>query len=102
MIFILEFCSQMYYQLSVKVELSIFPDMQDSKIYLFCTFSPEARAKKREKERKNWEQKTEFSKRGEWKISLRAWVIGDGKHQGLGNNQFRRKREKEGSGGTQN
>lgn len=28
MIFSLEFCPQTYYQLSVKVELGIFPDMQ--------------------------------------------------------------------------
>lgn len=64
MIFSLEFCSQMYYQLSVKVELSIFPDMQDSKFYLFCTFSPEARGMcpvpKRERER----GKTECERHG--------------------------------------
>lgn len=44
----------------------------------------------------------EFSKRGGWKKSLRAWVIGDGKHQGLEDNQFRLKQEKEGSGEKQN
>ena len=44
----------------------------------------------------------EFSKRGGWKKSLRAWVIGDCKHQGLEDNQFRLKQEKEGSGEKQN
>lgn len=107
-IFSLEFCSQMYYQLSVKVELSIFPDMQNSKFYLFCTFSPEARGmctvpkREREREEKLSVKDMEFSKRGGWKKSLRAWVIGDGKYQSLEDNQFRLKQEKEGSGEKQN
>ena len=87
------------------------PDMQDSKTDLFCTFSPEARGMcmvpKRERERERERGKLrmkdiEFSKRGGWKKSLRAWVIGDGKHQGLEDNQFRLKQEKEGSGEKQN
>lgn len=81
------------------------PDMQDSKIDLFCTFSPEARGMctvpKRERG-KTENERMEFSKRGGWKKSLRAWVIGDSKHQGLEDNQFRLKQEKEGSGEKQN
>ena len=44
----------------------------------------------------------EFSKKGGWKKSLKAWVIGDGKYQSLEDNQFRLKQEKEGSGEKQN
>lgn len=71
------------------------PDMQDSKIDLFCTFySPEARGMctvPKEKEKLRMKD-MEFSK--EMEESLRAWVIGDSKHQGLEDNQFRLKQEK--------
>lgn len=76
--------------------------MQDSKTYLFCTFSHETSGmctvpKERERERD-----MEFSKRRELKISLKAGVIGDSKLQGLESNQFRLKQEKEGSREKQN
>lgn len=100
MIFSLEFCSQMYYQFQTcktqKLTYSV-PSLLKQEECVRCQ-----KEREREREEKLRMKDMEFSKRGGWKKSLRAWVIGDGKHQGLEDNQFRLKQEKEGSGEKQN
>ena len=100
MIFSLEFCSQMYYQFQTcktqKLTYSV-PSLLKQEECVWCQ-----KEREREREEKLRMKDIEFSKRGGWKKSLRAWVIGDCKHQGLEDNQFRLKQEKEGSGEKQN
>ena len=90
----------MYYQFQTcktqKLTYSV-PSLLKQEECVWCQ-----KEREREREEKLRMKDIEFSKRGGWKKSLRAWVIGDGKHQGLEDNQFRLKQEKEGSGEKQN
>lgn len=76
MIFSLEACPQTYYQLSVKVELGIFPDMQAPN---FTSSAPFLMKQMEDGLYQNWrkqrEDDTEFSKRRDRKISFRTKVI---------------------------
>lgn len=79
MIFSLEFCPQTYYQLSVKVELGIFPDMQAQNLTSSASFlMKQMEDGLYQHWRKPREEDMEFSKRRDRRISFRTKVT-DGK-----------------------